>query len=35
MREKLQKIREEAMRRIEESKDLNKLNEARVAILGK
>ena len=35
MREKLQKIREEAMHRIEESKDLNKLNEARVAILGK
>ena len=35
MKEKLQKIREDAMRQIEESKDLNKLNDVRVAILGK
>lgn len=35
MKEKLQKIREDAMRQIEESKDLNKLNDVRVAVLGK
>lgn len=35
MKEKLQKIKEEAMRQIAESQDLNKLNDVRVAILGK
>ena len=35
MKEKLQKIREEAMRQISESKDLGRLNDVRVAILGK
>lgn len=35
MKEKLQKIREEAMRQIEASKDLGKLNDVRVAVLGK
>ena len=35
MKEKLQKIREEALRQIGESKDLAKLNDVRVAILGK
>lgn len=35
MKEKLQKIKDEAMRQIEESKDLTKLNDVRVAILGK
>lgn len=35
MKEKLQKIREEAMRQISESQDLTKLNDVRVAILGK
>lgn len=35
MKEKLQKIREDAIRQIQESGDLNKLNDVRVAILGK
>lgn len=35
MKEKLQKIKEEAMRQIQESQDLSKLNDVRVAILGK
>lgn len=35
MKEKLQKIKDEAMHQIEESKDLTKLNDVRVAILGK
>lgn len=35
MKEKLQKIKEAAMRQIEESGDLSKLNDVRVAILGK
>lgn len=35
MKEKLQKLKEEAMKKIEASNDLAKLNEARVAILGK
>lgn len=35
MKEKLQKIREEAMRQIEASKDLGKLNDVRVSVLGK
>ena len=35
MKEKLQKIREEAIRQISESKDLGRLNDVRVAILGK
>ena len=35
MKEKLQKIKDEAMRQIEESSDLAKLNDVRVAILGK
>ena len=35
MKEKLQKIKEEAMRQILESGDLSKLNDVRVAILGK
>ena len=35
MKEKLQKIREEAMHQIEQSADLGKLNDVRVAILGK
>ncbi len=35
MKEKLQKIRESAMREIEEAKTLDKLNDVRVAILGK
>ncbi len=35
MKEKLQKIKEEALRQIRESKDLAKLNDVRVAILGK
>ncbi len=35
MKEKLQKIKEEAMRQISESKDLGRLNDVRVAILGK
>ncbi len=33
--EKLQKIREDAIRQIEESGDLSKLNDVRVAVLGK
>ena len=32
MKEKLQKIKEEALRQIRESKDLAKLNDVRVAI---
>ena len=35
MKEKLQKIREDAIRQIQESGDLNKLNDVRVAILVK
>lgn len=35
MKEKLKEIREEALRKIEDSKDLSKLNEVRVAVLGK
>ena len=35
MKEKLQKIREDAIRQIEESGDLSKLNDVRVAFLGK
>ncbi|MCI9124542.1 MAG: phenylalanine--tRNA ligase subunit alpha [Eubacterium sp.] len=35
MKEKLQKIREEAMRQIEASEELSKLNDVRVAFLGK
>ena len=35
MKEKLQKIREEAMRQMEEAKELNALNDVRVAFLGK
>ena len=35
MKEKLQKIKDEAIKKIESSNDLGKLNEARVAILGK
>lgn len=35
MREKLQKIKEEAIRQIQNSTDLGKLNDVRVAILGK
>ena len=35
MKEKLQKIKEEAIRNIEASGDLSKLNDVRVAILGK
>lgn len=35
MREKLQKIKEEAIRQIQDSTDLGKLNDVRVAILGK
>ena len=35
MKEKLQKIKEDAMRQIEESADLEKLNDVRAAILGK
>ena len=35
MKEKLQKIKEEAIRNIEASVDLSKLNDVRVAILGK
>lgn len=35
MKEKLQKIKEEAMKRIEQSDDLLKLNDVRVAVLGK
>lgn len=35
MKEKLQKIREDAIRQIEESGDLSKLNDVRVAVLGK
>ena len=35
MKEKLQKIRENAIAQIREAKNLNTLNEARVAILGK
>lgn len=35
MRDKLQQIKENAMREIQESGDLSKLNEVRVAILGK
>lgn len=35
MKEKLQKIKEGAMRQIQESQDLSKLNDVRVAILGK
>lgn len=35
MKEKLQKIREEAIKNIEESGDLSKLNDVRVAVLGK
>lgn len=35
MKEMLQKIKEEAMRQIQESGDLSKLNEVRVAVLGK
>ena len=34
MKDKLKKIREEAVRQIEESKELNSLNDVRVAILG-
>lgn len=35
MKEKLQKIKDEAMKKIEESTDLAKLNDVRVAVLGK
>lgn len=35
MKEKMQKIKEEAMRRIQTSKDLQGLNDVRVAMLGK
>ena len=35
MKEKLQKIKEEAMRQIQSSEELSKLNEVRVAFLGK
>ena len=35
MKEKLQKIKEEAIKSIEQSEDLSKLNDVRVAILGK
>ena len=35
MKEKLQKIKEEAIRQIQEAADLSKLNDVRVAILGK
>ena len=35
MKDKLQKIREEAMRQIQSSQELSKLNEVRVAFLGK
>lgn len=35
MKEKLQKIKDEAMRQIEASGDLNRLNDVRVSILGK
>ncbi len=35
MKEKLQKIKDEAVRQISESKDLAKLNDVRVAVLGK
>ena len=35
MKEKLQKIREEAMRQLEDAKELNALNDVRVAFLGK
>ena len=35
MKEKLQKIREDAIRQIEASGDLSKLNDVRVAVLGK
>ena len=35
MKEKLQKIREDAIRQIEESGDLSKLNDVRVAVIGK
>lgn len=35
MKEKLQKIKDDAMRQIQESGDLTKLNDVRVAILGK
>ena len=35
MKEKLQKIRENAIAQIREAKNLNTLNDARVAILGK
>ena len=35
MRDQLQQIKENAMREIQESGDLSKLNEVRVAILGK
>ena len=35
MKEKLQKIREEAIKNIEASGDLSKLNDVRVAVLGK
>lgn len=35
MKEKLQKIKEEAVKKIQESADLNHLNDVRVAVLGK
>ena len=35
MKEKLQKIKEEATRQIQASQELSKLNEVRVAFLGK
>ena len=35
MKEKLQKIREEAVRQIEEAKELDALNDVRVSVLGK
>ena len=35
MKDKLQKIREEAVRQIKASEELSKLNEVRVAFLGK
>ena len=35
MKEKLQKIKEEAIRQIEDSGELSKLNDVRVAFLGK
>lgn len=35
MKEKLQKIKEEAIKSIEQSEDISKLNDVRVAILGK